>query len=75
MLILTRRVGEGINIGDDILLTVLGTKGNQARIGIHAPRGVHVHRSEIYERIKKENDVDKIQDLSADIIKTNKQGE
>ncbi|MBT5559719.1 MAG: carbon storage regulator CsrA [Proteobacteria bacterium] len=54
MLILTRRVNETLNIGDDIQVTVLGVKGNQVRIGIDAPRDVPVHREEIYQRIKKE---------------------
>lgn len=51
MLILTRRPGEQIVIGDDLILTVLGVKGNQVRLGITAPRDVPIHRSEIYARI------------------------
>jgi len=54
MLILTRRVGESVVIGDDISVTILGVKGNQVRIGVTAPMDVAVHRQEIYERIKKE---------------------
>jgi carbon storage regulator len=52
MLILTRRVGESVVIGEDVTVTVLGVKGNQVRIGINAPKTVTVHREEIYERIK-----------------------
>jgi carbon storage regulator len=52
MLILTRRVGESVVIGEDVTVTVLGVKGNQVRIGINAPKTVAVHREEIYERIK-----------------------
>ena len=54
MLILTRRVGETVMIGDDVTVTVLGVKGNQVRIGVNAPRDVAVHREEIFERIRRE---------------------
>lgn len=54
MLILTRRVGESIVIGNDITFTVLGVKGNQVRIGANAPKEVSVHREEIYHKIKAE---------------------
>jgi carbon storage regulator len=56
MLILTRRVGETVMIGNDVTVTVLGVKGNQVRIGVNAPKDVAVHREEIYERIKREED-------------------
>lgn len=56
MLILTRRVGETVVIGDDVTVTVLGVKGNQVRLGVNAPREVSVHREEIFERIKKEQE-------------------
>jgi carbon storage regulator len=58
MLILTRRVGETVMIGDDVTITVLGVKGNQVRVGINAPKNVAVHREEIYERIKREQQSD-----------------
>ena len=54
MLILTRRLGERIHIGDDIEILPIEVRGNQVKIGIDAPKNVAVHRSEVYERIKKE---------------------
>jgi carbon storage regulator len=54
MLILTRRVGESLMIGDDVNVTVLGVKGNQVRLGVNAPKEVAVHREEIYQRIRQE---------------------
>jgi len=56
MLILTRRVGETVMIGDEITVTVLGVKGNQVRVGVNAPKSVAVHRQEIFERIQREKD-------------------
>lgn len=66
MLILTRRVGETVMIGDDVTITVLGVKGNQVRVGINAPKSVAVHREEIYERIKREQQSDQQEKPKAD---------
>ncbi|QCI26064.1 carbon storage regulator CsrA [Buchnera aphidicola] len=55
MLILTRRVGETLIIGDHITITILGVKGNQVRIGINAPKKISIHREEIYQKIKSKN--------------------
>ncbi len=58
MLILTRRVGETLMVGDDVTVTVLGVKGNQVRIGVNAPKDVEVHREEIYRRVLQERQDD-----------------
>jgi carbon storage regulator len=54
MLILTRRLGETLMIGDEVTVTVVGVKGNQIRLGIQAPKGVGVHREEIFDRVQKQ---------------------
>ena len=60
MLILTRRVGETLMVGDDVTISVLGVKGNQVRIGFNAPKEVSVHREEIYMRIQNEKSNQKV---------------
>ena len=69
MLILTRRVGETVMIGNEVTVTVLGVKGNQVRIGVNAPKDVAVHREEIYERIKREEDqVPRVQSSDTKVV-------
>jgi len=69
MLILTRRVGETLMIGDEVTVTVLGVRGNQIRIGVDAPKDVAVHREEIYERIQTEKVVGKGTELLSEVDK------
>lgn len=64
MLILTRRMGESIRIGDNVTITVLGVKGSQIRIGVDAPREVEVHREEIYQRV---HDDDELEPLTIEV--------
>jgi len=67
MLILTRRVGETLMVGDEVSVTVLGVKGNQVRIGINAPKDVSVHREEIYLRIQQEQEQEQEQEQQPDV--------
>ena len=73
MLILTRRIGESIIIGDDITITVLGVKGNQVRLGVNAPKDVSVHREEIYRRIQQEQNTNHSEPLVIDTGSSDKE--
>lgn len=74
MLILTRRVGETVMIGDDVTVTVLGVKGCQVRIGVNAPKSVPVHREEIYERIAAENASPPAGGITHDVVEVTRSG-
>ncbi len=69
MLVLTRRVGESLIIGDDISITILGIKGHQVRLGINAPKEISVHREEIYQRIQNEKQKNLIYEASNDELR------
>ena len=66
MLILTRRVGETVMIGDEVAVTVLRVKGNQVRLGVNAPKSISVQREEIFQRIKREGDSTQNADTAAE---------